>query len=60
MNGKKYKPEEKEPTLNGQYSPNSQKYYDKDTLKHGKSDEEIELDIDDENEKMEDEEEANA
>lgn len=59
MNGKKYNPEETE-TLNGQYSPNTQKPYDKDDLKHGKSDEQEELEIDSENEKMEDEEEANA
>lgn len=62
MNGNKYNPEESE-NLNGQYAPNVQKPYDKDDLKHGKSDEEIELDIDAENEKMEnkeDEEEANA
>lgn len=57
MNGDKYNPEEINKNQDGQYNPNMQKSYDKDTLKHGKSDEEIELDIDAENEKMEEEEE---
>lgn len=61
MNGKKCNPEKTE-TLDDQYSPSTQKPYDKDDLKHGKSDEEIEHDIDAENEKIEEkeEEEANA
>lgn len=62
MDGNKYNPEE-DKNLNGQYAPNIQKPYDKDTLKHGKSDEELELDVDAENEKMEEKEEneeANA
>ncbi|CAN5145065.1 hypothetical protein BH09DEP1_BH09DEP1_7610 [soil metagenome] len=54
MNDNKYNPEE---SNEGQYNPNIQKPYDKDTLKHGKSDEESALDIDADNEKMEDKEE---
>lgn len=57
MNGNKYNPEEMNENLNGQYNPNTQKPYDKDALKHGKSDEQEELEIDSENEKMEEEEE---
>jgi hypothetical protein len=62
MNGNKYNPEE-DKNLNGQYGPNVQKPYDQDTLKHGKSDEELELDVDADNERMEEKEEneeANA
>lgn len=53
-----YDSEETDKDLNTQHSPNIQKTYDKDDLKHGKSDEEIELDdIDADNEKMEEKEE---
>lgn len=63
MNGNKYNPKESDENLiDGQYNPDIQKPYDQDSLKHGKSDQELELDIDADNEKMEEneDEEANA